>query len=124
MRTDITEMSCIMLIKTLTLHSLSYIVGITSSLAVHQVTPSTGTTAGFQSGTATEAAIITPQIANRSVKSDRLPIKQAKPQANDIAPVQVPAQIAPNTKFKTDCKPPIDVLGRCFADARVNHRVA
>src|ERR1700730_16046622 len=111
-----------MLIKTLTLHSLSYIVGITSSIAMHQVTPSTGTTARFQSGTSTEAA--TPQIANRSVKSDRLPIKQAKPQANDIAPVQVPAQIAPNTKFKTDCKPPIDVLGRCFADARVNHRVA
>ena len=117
-------MSCIMLIKTLTLHSLSYIVGITSSIAMHQVTPSTGTTARFQSGTSTEAAIITPQIANRSVKSDRLPIKQAKPQANDMAPVQVPAQFAPNTKFKTDCKPPIDVLGRCFADARVNHRLA
>ena len=113
-----------MLIKTLTLHSLSYIVGITSSIAMHQVTPSTGTTARFQSGTSTEAAIITPQIANRSVKSDRLPIKQAQPQANDKAPVQLPAQIAPNTKFKTDCKPPIDVLGRCFADARVNHRVA
>ena len=34
-RTDISEMSSIMLIKTLTLHSLTYIVGITSSIAVH-----------------------------------------------------------------------------------------
>jgi hypothetical protein len=113
-----------MLIKTLTLHSLSYIVGITSSIAIHQVTPSTGTTARFQSATSTEAATITPQIANRSVKSDRLLITQAKPQANDKAPVQVPAQIAPNAKFKTDCKPPIDVLGRCFAYVRVSHRLA
>jgi hypothetical protein len=113
-----------MLIKTLTLHSLTYIVGITSSVAVHQVIPSTGTTARFQSGTSTEVAIITRQIANRSVKSDRLPIKQAKPQASDKAPVKVPAQIAPNTKFRTDCKPPIDVLGRCFAGARVNYRIA
>lgn len=114
-------MNSIMLIKTLTLHSLSYIVGITSSIAVHQVSLSTATTARFQSETSTEAAITIGQIANRSVKSDRLPIKQAQLQANDKAPVQVPARIAPDTKFKTDCKPPIDVLGRCFADLGVNH---
>ena len=42
-----------MLIKTLTLHSLTYLVGITSSLAVHQVIPSSGTAAGFPSDTST-----------------------------------------------------------------------
>ena len=111
-----------MLIKTLTLHSLSYLVGITGSIAVHQVIPS-DTAVRLQSGTGT-TAIITQQIANRSTKTDRLPIMQAKPQVNDKAPVQVPAQITPNPKFKTDCKPPIDILGRCFADAKVNHKVA
>jgi len=109
-----------MLIKTLTLHSLTYLVGISSSLAVHQVIPSSGSAAGFQSDT-TKVAIITRQIVNRTVKSDRLPVKQAEPEANGKAPVQVPARIAPNPKLKTDCKPPIDVLGRCFADLGVNH---
>ncbi len=111
-----------MLIKTLTLHSLTCLVGITSSVAVHQVIPSDAA-ARFQSDTGT-TAIISQQIVNRAIKSDRLPIKQAKPQVNDKAPIQVPAQIAANPKFKTDCKPPIDILGRCFADARVNHKVA
>jgi hypothetical protein len=110
-----------MLIKTLTLHSLTYLVGITSSLAVHQVTPSSGTAAGFQSDTSTKVEIITRQIVNRTVKSDRLSVEQAEPEANGKAPVQVPARIAPNPKLKTDCKPPIDVLGRCFADLGVNH---
>ena len=112
-----------MLVKTLTLHSLTYLVGITSSMAVDQVIPSPGAAARFQSGTDT-TAIITQQITNRSIKSDRLPIKQAKPQVSDKAPVQVPAQITPNPKLKTECKPPIDVVGRCFAEARVNHKVA
>ena len=112
-----------MLIKTLTLHSLTYVVGITSSVAVHQVILSPGTAARFQLGTGT-TAIITGQIVNRSVKRDRLPIKQATPQANDKPPVQVRGQIVPNPKFKTDCKPPIDVLGRCFADALANHKAA
>jgi hypothetical protein len=112
-----------MLIKTVALYSLIYIAGITSSMAVHQVIPSAGTAARFQSGTGGGTPIFTRQIANRSVKSDRLPIKQAKRQVNDKAPLQVPVQIAPNPKFKTDCKPPIDVLGRCFADAGVNYKV-
>ena len=114
-----------MLIKTLTLHSLTYLVGMTSSMAVHQVIPSPGTAKRFESVAGTGmTAIITQQIANRSIKSDKLPIKPAKPQVNDKAPVQVPAQITPSPKFRTDCKPPIDVPGRCFADARVNHKVA
>jgi hypothetical protein len=105
-----------MLIKTLTLHSLTYVVGITSSMAVQQVVPSPDAAARYQSGT---PAITTQQIDNRSIKSDRLPIKQAKPRASDKATVQVPAQGATNPKFKSNCKPPIDVPGRCFADARV-----
>ena len=107
-----------MLIKTLTFHSLTYLVGITGSVAVQQAIP-LDTAARLQAGTGT-IALFSQQIANRSAKSDRLPIKSAKPQVK----VQVPAQIAPNSKFKTDCKPPIDILGRCFADARVNHKVA
>jgi hypothetical protein len=111
-----------MLIKTLTLYSLTYLVGITSSVAVHQAIPS-DTAARFQSVTGT-TEMITQQIVNRSIKSDRLSIEQAKLRVNDKTPIQVPAQITPNPKFKTDCKPPMDILGRCFADARVNHMVA
>jgi hypothetical protein len=113
-----------MLIKTLALYSLVYIAGITSSMAVHQVIPSAGTAARFQSGTGGGTPIFNGQIANRSLKSDRLPIKQAKRQVNEKAPLQVPAQVAPNTKIKSDCKPPIDVVGRCFAGARANQKNA
>ena len=110
-----------MLIKTITLHSFTYLVGITSSMAVHHVIPSDAA-ARFQSGAET-AAMFSQQIANRSIKSDRLPLNQAKPHFNDKAPMQVPAQIAPNLKFKTNCKPPIDVPGRCFAEARVEYKI-
>ena len=113
-----------MLIKTLTLHSLTYIVGITSSIAVHQVIPSSGSSAGLQSDTHTKPGIFTDQVVNRSVRSDRLLIKQVKPQVDDKARVHVPGQIAPNSRFKINCKLPIDVLGRCFADAGLNHKVA
>jgi hypothetical protein len=95
--------------------------GITSSMAVHHVIPSDAA-ARFQSGTEA-AAIFTQQIANRSIKSDRLQLNQAKPHFNDKAPMQVPAQISPNLKFKTNCKPPIDIPGRCFAEARVKYKV-
>ena len=56
----------IMLIKTITLHSFTFLVGITSSMAVHQVIPSDAT-ARFRSGTET-AAIFAQQVANRSIK--------------------------------------------------------
>ncbi|MGA8898783.1 hypothetical protein, partial [Bradyrhizobium sp.] len=111
----------IMLVKTFTWHSLAYIVGIASTIAVHQVVPSPGSPAGFQSGT-TEAATTTGQIANRSAKSDRLPIKESNSQANDKAPLLSVPNV-PNRKLKGDCKPPIDVPGRCFADARANRHV-
>jgi hypothetical protein len=107
-----------MLIKIIGLHSLTYLVGITSSIAAQQVI-SYESLVRFQSGIG-HAAIFTKPVA---VKSDRLPLKQAKPQVNDKAPTQAPAQIAPSLKFKTDCKPPIDVLGRCFAEGKVNYNV-
>ena len=109
--------------KVLTLYSATYLVGITSSMAVHGVIPSPDTAVHFQSISAT-SAIFAQQIANRSIKSDRLPIKTAAPQSEVKAPVQVPKKISPNPKFKTDCKPPIDFPGRCFADAGVSHNVA
>jgi hypothetical protein len=113
-------MSSIVLIKTLTWHSLTCIVGITSTMAVQRVIPSPGSPAGLQLVT-TEAETTTGQIANRSAKSDRLPIKELNSQANDKAPPHLSRQKAPNLNLKSGCKPPNDVLGRCFADARIKH---
>jgi hypothetical protein len=107
--------------KTVIWHSLTYTVGIASTMAVHQVSP--GSPADFQSGT-TVAVTTTGHIANRSAKSDRLPIKELKFRANDQAPPDLSRQNAPNPKLKSDCKPPIDVIGRCFADVRVDHPIA
>ena len=116
-------MKSIMLIKTLTLHSLTYIVSITSSIAMQQAIPTPGAPPGLQSAANTKPPIITYQVVvDRSVKSDRLSIKQVRPQADDRA--RVPGQIAPHPRVKVDCRPPIDVPGRCFADAGLNHKVA
>ena len=95
-----------MRMKNVILYSLPYVVGVASFLvAAHEVAPSL-----TLSDTSTRSAIIFDQVVNRSLKSDRLPIKQAVPQANII---------------KNDCnKPPIDVVGRCFADARLFYKLA
>jgi hypothetical protein len=99
-------------IKSITLYSLPYFVGIASLVvAAHQAAP---TASRFQD-TSTESAITSDQVVNRSLKSDRLPIKQAAPQANDN--VNVPAGIAPNPEIKAGCEQPINLNGRCFADA-------
>jgi len=107
-----------MLIKSLTWHSLTYLVGISSSMMVHQVIPR-GAAGEFQSDPSAKAAIITDQIVARQRKSDRLPIKQAKPRANNRAPGEVPVRIEQNPKITVDCKP-IDVPGRCFAGLWTN----
>ena len=108
-----------MCMKSLTLYSLPYIVSVASLVvAAHQVAPSLRT---FLSDTGTKSSIISGQVVNRSLKNDRLPIKQAVPRADDKAHIVVPAQIAPNQKIKTDCGPPIDVIGRCFAGAGPYH---
>ena len=113
-----------MLIKTLTLYSLPCMLSVASLVvAAHQVAPSP-TTLRFLSDTSTKSAIISGQLVNRSLKSDRLPIKQAVPQADDRVHIKVPAQITPNQKTNTDCESPIDVIGRCFADAGLYRKVA
>lgn len=113
-----------MLIKTLVSYSLTYVVGITSSVAVHHAVTSPGTAAGFRSDNATKAAVFTQQIVNRAGKSNRLPIiGQVGSQSGDKAPAQVPGKMAPSPKLKANCAPPIDVYGRCFAIVRVNRKV-
>jgi len=106
----------VMRVKNVTLYSLPYIVGVASLvIAVHEVVPALKPLP-LLSGASTASAIFSGQVVNRSLKSDRLPVEQAPPQAskNMKAPTQikVPAQILPNPKLKTDCD-----TGRCFADA-------
>jgi hypothetical protein len=98
-----------MLIKTLILHSL--VVAIASSIVANQ---SALRGSALQLGVSKEAGMFAGQTVNRAVKSERLPVKPAQPQANDKAPVRIPAH----------CKPPTDVLGRCFANLKVNSAAA
>ena len=103
-----------MLIKTLILHSLlPCVVAIASSIVANE-SALRGSAADLEQGASKEASIFAGQIVNRAVKSERLPVKPAQPQANDKAPVRIPAH----------CKPPTDVLGRCFANLKVNPRSA
>ncbi|MFZ1208821.1 MAG: hypothetical protein WAN94_11870 [Pseudolabrys sp.] len=60
-------------------------------------------------------AITSYQVVNRSLKRDRLPIGQVGPETNLREYFKVPDRLVPNQKNDTDCKPPIDVRGRCFA---------
>ena len=82
-------------LKNLTLYSLPYFVGVASLVvAAHHVAP---TAFRFQDDTSTESAIISGQVVNRSLKSDRLRIERAAPQANDKGQIQVPA-LAPSPR--------------------------
>ncbi|RXH21964.1 MULTISPECIES: hypothetical protein [Bradyrhizobium] len=99
-------MGSIMLFKTLTLHSLIYIAGMTTAMAVHQAIPLPGLSAGPRSE----------QNADRSGKSDRLPTVQLKRRALDKEPVRLQPRDLLKPR-KAACKPPIDVPGRCFAEA-------
>jgi hypothetical protein len=99
-----------MLVKTLTLKSLPYIVGIAGSIvAAHNIAPSAGTTSGLQSEINTE--IIYRQAVDRALKGDRLPIRQAEPNATNDESVHSTS----NQKIKTYCKPPIDGPDRLIA---------
>ena len=102
-------------IKNVTLYSLPYLVGVASLVvAAHQAAP----TLRFED-TSTKSAITSDQVVNRAVKGDRLPIKQAVPRAND----KVPTRIAPSPEIKIECEGPIEVNGRCFADAGQHARL-
>jgi hypothetical protein len=99
-------------IKSLALYSFPYLVGAASLVvAAHEVAP---TALRFQD-TNTKSAIISSQVVNRSLKSDRLPIMQAGPQANDKGNIRVPARIAPSPEVNIRCEGPMDLDGRCFA---------
>jgi hypothetical protein len=103
-------------IKSITLYSLPYFVGVASLIvAAHQVAPMP---LRFQV-TSTESSITSDQVVNRSLKSDRLPIKQAAPPVNDKEKrnVKVRSRIAPNPEIKIGCEQPINLDGRCFAGA-------
>jgi hypothetical protein len=99
-------------IKSLALYSFPYLVGAASLVvAAHEVAP---TALRFQDKN-TKSAIISSQVVNRSLKSDRLPIMQAGPQANDKGNIRVPARIAPSPEVNIRCEGPMDLDGRCFA---------
>ena len=104
-----------MRIKNLTLYSLPYLVGAASLVvAANQAAP----TLRFED-TSTKSAITSDQVVNRSAKGDRLLIRQAVPRAND----NVPTRIAPSPEIKVGCEGPIEVNGRCFADADQHARL-
>ena len=86
-----------MRIKSLTSYFLTCIMILAALIGTRQAFP-------LQADASARAAISVDQLANRAAKRDRLPIVRALP--ND-----------------TRCKPPIDVVGRCFADARLNQSV-
>jgi hypothetical protein len=92
-----------MRVKPLTLHCLPYVLVIAGSISADQIMPDRA--ANYRSDVSSNAAAFAGQIVNRSGKSDRRPVNRAKSDTNDKAPIRMPEH----------CKPPIDVLGRCFA---------
>lgn len=91
-----------------------YLVSIASPLfAAHQIAPSMNAVLSNENA---KSAIISRQVVNRPLKSDRLPIRQVTPASELLREhFKPPAQLMPNRKNDTNCKPPIDVRGRCFA---------
>ncbi len=87
-----------MRIKTLASYFLTCIVTLAALIGAQQAF-------SLQADVSAKVSIFVDQVANRAVKGDRLPTVRALP--NDAR-----------------CKPPIDVVGRCFADAKLNERVA
>ncbi|WP_156527695.1 hypothetical protein [Bradyrhizobium stylosanthis] len=103
-----------MLIKTLTLCSLTYLVGIASAVAIHQSDP--WSSAAGRGGSH--------QRPPPAAKGDRLPLKPIRAPVSDSAPVQPPASNAPNPWTGTACNAPIDVRGRCFARIEMTDQAA
>jgi hypothetical protein len=90
-----------------------YLVSIASSLlGASQVAPSMNAVLSNESG---RSSITSYPVVNRSLKSDRLPNGQVWPDAYLKEYFKVPDRLVPNQKNDTDCKPPIDVRGHCFA---------
>ena len=113
-----------MLLKVLTLNSLPYIVGIVSSLlAANYVAPSSQTVTEVQPGTTAESTILSRQIVNRLMKSDRLPIKHADPQTHKKDSEKMPRQLSPSPKIKADCTRSIDFTGRCLVEVKLYYKI-
>jgi hypothetical protein len=105
----------VMRVKSVTLYSLSYIMGVVivgvASLVVaaHQVSPALKPSRLLSD----TSAIFSGQVVDRSRKSDRFPFEQ--PSQADI---KVPAHITPNRKIKT-CG-----ISRCFASGGLYRNVS
>jgi hypothetical protein len=86
-----------------------YLASIASSLfAANQVAPITLSDASAKS------AIVSQQVVvNRSLKGNRLPIRQMTPETDVQDRSKVPT--IPDKKVGTGCKPPVEIPGRCFA---------
>ncbi len=106
-----------MFIKALNLHSLLYVATIAISIVA-----APGAAFGLWLDAGDKTKIFSTQVVNRSLKSSKLPIKQTSPHANIKELAKVPAKVAP--KGERDCRPRVDVRGRCFADAKTNRRIA
>ena len=107
-----------MLIKTVVLYSLPYIVGIASSMvAARHFAPLLETTPTTLSApTATDGAF-RGQVVNRSLKGDKLVVWHGPPHPKGKVYIKTPARMAPRPGHILRCTPPIDVPGRCFANA-------
>jgi hypothetical protein len=82
-----------------------YLVSIASSLfAANPIT---------LSDASAKSAIISQQVVTRSLKGDRLPIWQMTPETDVQDRSKVPT--IPDKKVGTECKPPVEIPGRCFA---------
>jgi hypothetical protein len=107
----------LLFIKALATHSLPYIASVAISIvAAQNIAPLEGSAFDFQKDSSARSASVSGNVINRSLKSDRLPIK-APHGVDDKESMKAPTEIAPTQKSKSRCKPPIDVIGGCFADA-------
>ena len=83
------------------LRMLPYIVGVASLVvAAYEVGPSFKTVLHPLSDRNAKAAIFSRQVVNRSLKRDRLPIRDATYKAIEKEQRQVPARIVPNREIK------------------------
>ncbi|MGY8685588.1 hypothetical protein Q2941_48940 [Bradyrhizobium sp. UFLA05-153] len=99
-----------MRMKTLASHFLTCIVSFAGLIGAQQAF-------SLQVDVSAKADIFVDQVANRAVKGDRLSTTRALPNAQN-------GLLAPKSRFDARCKPPIDVVGRCFADAGLSQRIA
>ena len=83
-------------------------VGVASSmLATNQIAPSMNSVVLERSA---KSALVSQQVVNRSLKGDQLPVRKVKPEES-----KRPFRRVPSQKTDFNCKPPIDLPGRCFA---------